>query len=668
VCGYTGPRTTEGRTRMGLAKRTMYDAIFTPLKIAGITLESRVVRAAHGTRLIGEDLIAYHEERARGGVAMSILGAAGVHPTSETPDLPLHCDKILPLYEEMSERVHAHGMRLFQQLFHAGAAHVPRLGAAQWSASAVPNPFTGTVPRPMTVDEIEELVAAYAAAAVRVQDGGLDGVEVHAAHTYLIGQFLSPALNQREDEYGGSVENRTRILREILIAIRQRVGPDFPVGVRLVGDDFVPDGLRPADTVEIARSLRGLVDFVNLSLGGYWRFHQMLATMEYPLGYELDTNVRVARTIDVPTIVGGRILSLDHAEHIVASGQADLVSMVRALIADPMLVAKARAGHESLIRPCVGTNEGCEAGVIAGRFGCVVNIAAGRERRLSFEPDRAAQPRRVLVVGGGPAGLEVARTAALRGHEVELHEMLRVLGGQVLIAGSVPERADVLSYVKWLEDEIIRLGVVVRRGSPVTVDTVVEGGFDEVVLATGATPNIDRPMVMRPSVPVAGRHLPHVYTSSAALGFGGRAHVGTVAAVIDDTGGFEALTVALSLSTRCQVNLVTRFDALGGDMPRPQSTVGATRERLAERGVTVIPRHILTSIAVDHIVLADLDSRRETSHPADTVIMCGYREPNRELSDALREARVPHRIVGDANGGHSLMRAVREAAYLGRII
>jgi NADPH-dependent 2,4-dienoyl-CoA reductase/sulfur reductase-like enzyme len=173
-------------------------------------------------------------------------------------------------------------------------------------------------------------------------------------------------------------------------------------------------------------------------------------------------------------------------------------------------------------------------------------------------------------------------------------------------------------------------------------------------------------MVMRPSVPVVGRDLPHVYTSSAALGFGGRASVGETPAVIDDTGGFEALTVALSLSTRCQVSLVTRFDSLGGDMPRPQSTVAATRERLAERGVTVIPRHVLTSIAVDRIFLEDLDSRRETSHLADTVIICGFREPNRELSDALHEARIPHRVVGDANGSHSLMRAVREAAYLGR--
>ena len=319
---------------------------------------------------------------------------------------------MLPFYAELADRLHAHGTKVFQQLWHGGAAY-GRPGQPI-SASAVPAPSIDRIPRPMTGAMIDDVVAAFAVAARRCRDGGLDGVELHGAHGYLIGQFLSPATNLRDDGYGGSTEGRTRFLVEILEAIRSEVGPDFPVGVRLSGTDFIEGGIDPAEAAAIARTIEPLIDFLDVSMSSYWRFHKFLSTLDDPLGYEIETSEQVTKAVGVPTIVTGRILALDHADHLIGSGVADMVSMVRAMVADPHLVAKARAGREDEIRPCIGTSMGCVAQLMTtGRLQCVVNVAAGREATVPFETPAPAEVfKRVIVVGGGPAGMEAARTAA----------------------------------------------------------------------------------------------------------------------------------------------------------------------------------------------------------------------------------------------------------------
>ena len=219
--------------------------------------------------------------------------------------------------------MHAYGTKVFQQLWHGGAAY-GRAGQPI-SASAVPAPSVNVVPRPMTKTMIDDTVAAFAAAAARCRDGGMDGVELHGAHGYLIGQFLSPATNLRDDEYGGSLENRTRFVIEILQAIRAEVGAGFPVGVRLSGTDFIQGGIDPTEASAIARHIEPLVDFLDISMGSYWRFHKFLSTLDDPLGYELESSEQVTRSVRVPTIVTGRIMTLDHASHIVETGVADMV-------------------------------------------------------------------------------------------------------------------------------------------------------------------------------------------------------------------------------------------------------------------------------------------------------------------------------------------------------
>lgn len=651
-----------------------YGNLLRPLDVGTVTIRNRVVRTAHGTGLVGEDLIAYHEARARGGVALSFLQATGVHPTART-GLPVFDDSVIPFLSEFADRMRPHGMKVFHQLYHHGSAYPARPGAVHWSASAIPNPVVGVVPVPMTTGMIDEIVGAFASAAGRVKRAGIDGVELHAASGYLLEQFLSPATNQREDDYGGTLENRVRFLREALSAVRAEVGPGFPVGVRLSADEYIPGGLTPQDTARIAQLVEPLVDFVDVHLSTYWRFHKMLAPMGDPLGYELPTSEVVTAAVSVPTIVAGRIMTLDHAEHIVASGAADLVSMVRALIADPELVAKALAGDADRVRPCIGSNFGCVGQLMStGRMGCVVNTSAGLEAAqaaadLTPPPGPEHGRGRVLVIGGGPAGLEAARVQSLDGHEVTLVEATRSLGGQVAIASSAPHREDLGVITRWLEGELDRLGVTIRRGVFADPDLVAGFGADLVVVATGAVPRTDGFSVATPRDPLPGHDLPHVFSSWQVLGFGGRADVGRRAVVLDDTGTFEAISVAEQLLAQgCAVTLVTRFDRMGANVPYPPATVLATQERLMSGDFDLVVSSIPLRITADEVEIGSPHADRSRRLPADTVVHVTVPEPQRELADALTDMGITVHVIGDAAGGHGIQKAIREATELRRVM
>ena len=293
-----------------------YEHLFRPLQIAECTVSNRIARTAHSTGTTGEDLIAYHEARARGGLGLTIVEIAGVQPASATA-IPVHSDAVLPFYGELASRMHAHGTKVFQQLWHGGAAY-GRAGQPV-SASAIPTPSVNVIPRPMTTAMIDTTVAAFAAAAKRCQDGGLDGVELHGAHGYLIGQFLSPATNLREDDYGGCTEHRVRFLLEILRAIRAEVGVGYPVGVRLSGTDFIEGGIDPAEAIAIAQLIEPHIDFLDVSMSSYWRFHKFLSTLDDPLGSEISTSEQVTAAVSVPThcLLGRAIFSLTRTSAVV---------------------------------------------------------------------------------------------------------------------------------------------------------------------------------------------------------------------------------------------------------------------------------------------------------------------------------------------------------------
>jgi 2,4-dienoyl-CoA reductase-like NADH-dependent reductase (Old Yellow Enzyme family) len=618
----------------------------------------------------GEALIAYHEARAAGGVGMSTLEATGVHEAAPSL-LPLWSDDCIPFLRELADRMRPYDMRVFQQLYHPGAATRPAPGRSIWSSSPIPNPMVAAIPFEMTVAQIDEVVDRFAAAAKRCRDAGLDGVDIHASSGYLIEQFLSPATNHRTDHYGGSLENRMRFLMEVIAAIRDAVGHDLCVGIRLPNEEHIPGGLTPPDNAEIARIVEPHVDYVSLHMGSYWRFHKLLSTMDDPLGVEMPANEVITRQIEKPTIVVGRIMTLDHASHIVGSGAADLVSMVRALIADPELVNKARRGDDRSIRPCIGSSMGCVGQLMTvGRLRCVVNVAAANETRVTFDPQgRSDHPRRVLVVGGGPAGLEAARTAALRGHEVHLHEATRRLGGQVAIAATAPHRSDIGAITEWLTDEIERLGVTIRLSSMVDPDVVAEVDPDEVILATGSTPRRDGFQLATPAAPVHGHELPHVFTSWDVFGFGGRADLQAPALVYDDTGTFEAISVAdVFVAAGLPVTMVGRYDTIGATLPYPPATVEAAKERLLSGPFDFIGGHYLQAIAPDEVVIGVPFTERRRILPARTVVLVTYNQPNRELADYLDDGDWNVHLIGDVTGSNSLMAAIHQAAELARAL
>ncbi len=651
---------------------TLYNRLFEPVQIGSVTIRNRIVRSAHSTGLDDAALIAYHEARGRGGVGMSTIEATSVHPLAPGRT-PLWDDSCLPYLRQIADRIRPTGMKLLLQLYHPGAGYAEAAGMPEhWSASAIPNPMAGVVPIAMTQSMIDDVVEHFANAARRCRDAGLDGVDIHASSGYLIHEFLSPALNKRSDRYGGSFENRLRFLDEIIAAVRGAVGDsEFAVGVRLPNEDHVPGGLTASDNARIAAAVDNRVDYISLHMGAYWRFHKLIAPADDPLGVEMPANEVIAPDLSSPVMVVGRIMTLDHALHIVDSGAAQMVSMVRALIADPELVNKARRREEHRVRPCIGTNMGCVGQLMTnGRVSCVVNFTNAREYQLTYEPeDRVTAPKKILVAGGGPAGLEFARNAALRGHEVELHEAMRRLGGQVAIAASAPHRADVGAIIGWLEQELETLGVGVRLNSPVDSATIAAADPDEVVIATGTTPRTDGFQLATPAAPVPGFDLPHVHTSWDFFGFGRKPRINGPTLVYDDTGSFEAISVAdVLLQAGAPVTLVSRLDAIGGSLPFPPVTAGAARERLFAGNFDFIGGHYIRRITPEAVEIGVLFTKRVRQVQAGLVVLVGYNEPNRELAEATADSSIPCHLIGDVRGRNSILSAMHAGAALGRAI
>jgi 2,4-dienoyl-CoA reductase-like NADH-dependent reductase (Old Yellow Enzyme family) len=649
----------------------LYDNLFQPIEVGKLTIKNRIVRSPHGTGLAGKDLIAYHEARAKGGVGMSTIQATSVH-TSAPMGIPIFSDSCMPLLEQLATRMRPYDMKMFIQLYHPGAGFPAEAEFAEhWSASAIPNPLSGIVPIEMTQTMIDDVVAAFATAAVRARDAGLDGVDIHASSGYLIHEFLSPAVNRRSDKYGGSLENRMRFMDEVMDAVREAVGEDFVVGVRLPNEDYVPGGLTAEDNAEIAELIEPKADYVSLHMGAYWRFHKLIAPADEPLGTEMSANSVITPRLSKPTMVVGRIMTLDHASAIVDSGEGDMVSMVRALIADPELVNKARNRQEHTIRPCIGSNMGCVGRLMSvGRMGCVVNPAAGKEQILTFEPDTKTQSsKNLLVVGGGPAGLEFARTAALRGHNVVLHEAMKTLGGQVLMAASAPHRADLGALVSWLSEQLDELAVEVHLNSYVDEALIAELNPDEVIVATGTTPRSDGMQQSTPATPIPGFELPQVYSAWDILGFGQRTDLKGPAVIFDDTGSFEAISVAdVLMEQGLSVTMVGRRDAPGASLPFPAVTAGSAKERLYNGAFDFVGGHHLLAINPDSVDIGVLFTDRIRQLEAQTVVFVGYNEPNRQLWEILSDQGKTTHLLGDVRGRNSILSAIHAGRDLGNSI
>jgi 2,4-dienoyl-CoA reductase-like NADH-dependent reductase (Old Yellow Enzyme family) len=484
--------------------------LFSPLRIGSVTLPNRIFSPGHDTVMadkgsVSDQLVAYQEARAAGGVGLIVIQVATVHPTAAytAHALALHDDEFVPGYRRLAETIHRHGVPVFAQLFHGGREMMDSFDGSLPIAvapSAVPNERFHVMPRAMPVSLISEIVAGFGAAAGRVLTAGMDGAEIVASHGYLPAQFLNPRLNLRNDRYGGSLENRLRFLREVVDAIRTAVGTEFVVGLRCSIAEMTPDGITEDEWLEALGILDAgaALDYVSVVAGSSSTLagsDHIVPPMTTPHAYTSPLAAKAKQVVSVPVLVAGRVNEPQQAERILAAGQADAVGMVRALICDPLLPQKTASGRVDDIRACIGCNQACIGHFHAGYpISCIQYPESGREleygRRM---PVLARDARDVLVVGGGPAGLKAAAVAAERGHRVTLAEKEPRVGGQVLLAERLPDRAEFLGLVANLQREAERAGVKIETETDVDVSLIEQRRPDLIVLATGARPR--RPVI-----------------------------------------------------------------------------------------------------------------------------------------------------------------------------
>jgi 2,4-dienoyl-CoA reductase-like NADH-dependent reductase (Old Yellow Enzyme family) len=651
--------------------------VFSPIDLGPIRVPNRVVRTAHLTKFslgaaISDDLIAYHLARGRGGVGLTVLEATAVHPSSVLA-LIGYDDAILDGYRRLVEAVRPTGMRLFQQLWHAGHVYNPPDGSPPRGVSRLPGPVSGVPAVPFRTDEIPEIVAAFANAARRSVSAGIDGIEIAASHGYLIHQFLSPLTNDRSDGYGGSLENRMRFLIEVLQAVRAAIGPAHALGMR-VGAGQVEGDLSEQDLAAVVRRVEGLglIDYLNVSSGDYYRMAEMTGAMDRPAGYQLPSSTRITAASALPRIVTGRFRTLEEVEQVLREGHADLVSMVRAHIADPDIVIKTARGDGAQVRPCIGCNQGCLARTSGwdARLGCTVNPAVGREATLGEHLITAAPvSRRVVVVGAGPAGMEAARVASLRGHAVTVFEAADRLGGALSLARLAPQMQGIDDILEWYRTELRRLEVDIRLNTPVDAADIVAAEPDAVILATGAGPGTGTAFIATPGTAVAGLDRAHVLSPAELLSTPGRP-LGATALVYDDLGQYEAIALTEYLVVRgVAVTVATRFAALGPGADLAQRLQPAL-DRLA-RGAGSLEILTRTTIAevLDGTVRLQVAGRAGTTTvPAELVVLVRHQVPVDSLGDELRGQVAEIRVAGDALSARDLQVAIREGHLAGRSV
>lgn len=486
-----GTQNQESGALASDGKAPLFQNLFTPLRIGTFSVRNRILSTAHFTGFGERGLPSrrhkeYWGSKARGGIGLIITEVQPVHPTAGIGSSMILCyrDEVVEAFKPVVEEIHQAGARIIAQVWHPGKSTLVYSVKEVVSSSAIPSQAYGGRPRALKVAEIRELVHSYAEGAARMRKAGLDGVEIHCAHGYLPIQFMSPLQNIRTDEYGGSEENRLRFPLEVIKAVRQEVGDDFTVGIRITGDELTPGGLTLSDMKRITPQLvaSGKLDYVNVSLGGY----NVIAPMGTPHGAYVYLAEGIKEVVKVPVFCIGRIVDPIMAEEIVTQKRADMVGMTRANMADPGLTEKAKEGRLGDIRPCIGLMTCWSRTAHPEGITCGLNPSVGHEEKFRISP--AVKKKHILVIGGGAAGLEVARVAAERGHGVTLYEKESYLGGQLIIASKTPNRAEMKKPVDYYQNQLKRLGVLVRLGTPVTRETILREMPDEIIVAAGGLP------------------------------------------------------------------------------------------------------------------------------------------------------------------------------------
>ena len=660
------------RCRFAIRTRPLSDSfpnLFSPLTIRGVTLRNRIMSTGHETGIVGanginDELIAYHRARAAGGAGLIVVEVASIHPTGTyvRHGIQLYEDASIEGYRKLAEAVHAEGATLFAQLFHPGREILESTdGSAppSYAPSAVPNERFHVMPVPMSVALIKEVVSGYGDGARRLEKAGVDGCEILCSMGYLLAQFLNPRVNLRRDEYGGSIENRLRIVREILADIRAKVGEDMVVGIRISGDEMSPEGLTPEDVIEICQLLDAEpgLDYLNViagtstSLGGSIHIvPPMFVDNAYVAPFAATVKANVSKFV----FVGGRINQPQQADQVVATDQADVCGMTRAMICDPQMANKARTNRADDIRACIGCNQACIGHFHMGYpVSCIQYPETGRELQYG-QREAARVKKRVMVVGGGPGGMKAAAVLAERGHDVTLHEATARLGGQALLAQTLPGREEFGGIVTNLSRECELAGVKVVTKSVVSRETIDREQPDAVVLATGAGPR---------HVDIEGAEEAHVVEAWQVLR--GEVNVGSSVVIADWRCDWIGLGLAEKLARDgCSVRLCSN-----GYMPG-QTIQQYVRDgwlgTLHKLGVEIIPLVRLYGADKDTVYLQHTTSGDPVlCEDVDTLVLSMGHEPDRALGESLQEWPGDVHWIGDCLAPRTAEEAVLEGLKVG---
>jgi 2,4-dienoyl-CoA reductase-like NADH-dependent reductase (Old Yellow Enzyme family)/thioredoxin reductase len=637
--------------------KPLLEKLFEPSQIGQMTLRNRIVMPPMGTNLgsaegyVTDQLKDYYEERAKGGAGLIIVEATCVEfPRGRgfIREMSIDDDKFLPGLRELVQVIHRHDVKVALQLHHAGNGTKASITGLQ---PVAPSPITRPhydPPRELTPEEIADLVFRFATAAERARKAGFDGVEIHAAHHYLIAQFLSSAWNKREDAYGGELKNKARFLLEVVRAIRELVGQDYPVWCRVNGREYgIKEGITLEETQQLAQMLQDAgIDALHISAYAYAN-PRSVPPMSVRLGTMLPLAEAIKKVVSIPVIAVGRI-SPEVGAQALEEGRADFVAIGRGLIADPELPRKAASGRLEEITPCIACNTCMDCVVDWNEsLRCTTNPAAGKEREYRLAP--APQPKKVFIVGGGPAGMAAARVAKLRGHEVELWERENKLGGQLLTAALPPHKSGIPVLTSYLASQMDRLDIKVELGKAATPAIVEQKNPDVVILATGSIPLVpDIPGIDRGNVVTAQQ----VLTGEAKVGekvvvIGGELVGCETAEFLADQG--KQVTVvrrgaamAEKLSPSARELLLLRLEAKGVTL-----LTGVKYEEISEKGLTIITR----------------EGERKTLE-ADTIVLAAGARSDIELFQALQGKVKEVYLAGDCVQPRRIVDAISEGSQI----
>ncbi|MFC1916812.1 FAD-dependent oxidoreductase [Chloroflexota bacterium] len=637
--------------------RTQFRKLFEPARIGQMELRNRIVMPPMVTRYSSEQGYVtertknYYEARAMGGAALLIVEATYVHLCGKvfSNQLSIDNDESIPGLSGLVQAIHRHGAKAAIQLHHGGRNAKSELSQMQPIAPSPLASLGGEVPKGLSVDEIAEIVACFAEAALRAKQAGFDGVEIHGAHGYLIDQFLSCSSNKRQDAYGGDLPNRARFLTEVIKAIREAVGRGYPVWCRINGKEYGEEGTSLEEAQEIARMAQDAsADAIHVSASGPTAPIN-LTSPTFVSAVILDLAEGIKKVVTVPVIAVGRITPWA-AEKILVEGKADLVAIGKGLLADPEIPNKMASDRLEDITPCIvcmGCRDGLRSPTVVG-IQCQVNAALGKEAECEILP--AKQRRKVLVVGGGPAGMETARVAALRGHQVVLWEKESRLGGQLIQAAIPPHKDRIEPLTKYLQTQLKKLDVKVELGKKATAATIDEFGPEVVVLATGVKP-------LAPEIP--GLDKAHVVQAGDVLE--GKVEVGNSVAIIG--GELVGCETAEFLVEKGKKVTVTRRG------PEMALRVGSVLrpfflDRLLEKGVTLLTGIRYEGVTAEGLTVMTKEGERKTIE-ADTIVLAVGSTPDKKLYEEVK-GKVPEiHLAGDCVEPRTIREAIADGYSIG---